>query len=82
MPSNGNKVTYNYTTPVQNIDLSLIWRFSGGQSINVNAVENGSQSFKEDGDRYPTITSNTSKVTRLQCYMMQAGFIVFDISVP
>lgn len=48
--ANGNKVTYNYTTPVQNIGLSLIWRFSGGKSVNVNAVENGSQSFKEVKD--------------------------------
>ena len=48
--ANGNKVTYNYTTPVQNIGISLVWRFSGGKSINVNAVENGSLSFKEVKD--------------------------------
>lgn len=48
--ANGNIVTYNYTTPVQNIGLSLIWRFSGGKSVNVNAVENGSQNFKEVKD--------------------------------
>ena len=48
--ANGNKVTYNYTTPVQNIGISLVWRFSGGKSVNVNAVENGSQSFKEVKD--------------------------------
>ena len=48
--TNGNKVTYNYTTPVQNIGLSFVWRFSGGKSVNVNAVENGSQSFKEVKD--------------------------------
>ena len=44
--ANGNKITYNYTTPVQNIGISFVWRFSGGKSVNVNAVENGSQSFK------------------------------------
>lgn len=48
--TNDNKVTYNYTTPVQNIGLSFVWRFSGGKSVNVNAVENGSQSFKEVKD--------------------------------
>ncbi len=48
--ANGNKVTYNYTTPVQNIGLSLVWRFAGGKSVNVNAVENGSQNFKEVKD--------------------------------
>ena len=48
--ANGNKVTYNYTTPVQNIGISLVWRFSGGKSVNVNAVENGSQNFKEVKD--------------------------------
>ena len=26
------------------------WRFPGGKSVNVNAVENGSQSFKEVKD--------------------------------
>ena len=48
--ANGNKVTYNYTAPVQNIGISLVWRFSGGKSVNVNAVENGLQSFKEVKD--------------------------------
>ena len=48
--ANGNKITYNYTTPVQNIGMSFVWRFSGGKSVNVNAVENGSQSFKEVKD--------------------------------
>ena len=48
--ANGNKVTYNYTTPVQNLGISLIWRFSGGKSVNVNAVENGAQSFQEVKD--------------------------------
>ena len=48
--ANGNKITYNYTTPVQNIGISLVWRFAGGKSVNVNAVENGSQSFKEVKD--------------------------------
>lgn len=48
--TNGNKVTYKYSTPVQNIGLSFVWRFSGGKSVNVNTVENGSQSFKEVKD--------------------------------
>lgn len=30
--------------------ISLVWRFSGGKSVNVNAVENGLQSFKEVKD--------------------------------
>ena len=48
--ANGTKVTYKYTTPVQKIGLSVIWRFSGGKSVNVNAVENGSQNFKDVKD--------------------------------
>lgn len=48
--ANGTKVTYNYTSPVQNVGVSVIWRFSGGKSVNVNAVENGSQNFKEVKD--------------------------------
>ena len=30
--------------------ISLVWRLSGGKSVNVNAVENGPQSFKEVKD--------------------------------
>lgn len=48
--ANGHKVTYDYTTPVQSLGLSLVWRFSGGKSVNVNALENPSQSFKEVKD--------------------------------
>ena len=48
--TNGSKITYNYTTPVQNIGLSLIWRLSGGKSVSVNTVENGSQNYKEIKD--------------------------------
>lgn len=43
-------ITDRYTQPVQNIGLQIVWRFSGGKSVNVNAVENGSQSFKEVKD--------------------------------
>lgn len=48
--ANGTKITYDYTTPVQSIGLSLIWRFAGGKSVNVRAVENGAQNFKEVND--------------------------------
>lgn len=48
--ANGYKVTYDFTTPVQDIGISLVWRFSGGKSVNVNAVESGSQDFKEIKD--------------------------------
>lgn len=47
--ANGNKITYNYTTPVQSIGLSLLWRFSGGKKVKVNAME-GSQDYKEVTD--------------------------------
>ena len=29
--ANGNKVTYDFTTPVQYVGFSLVWRFSGGR---------------------------------------------------
>lgn len=48
--ANGSKITYDFTTPVQNIGISLTWRFSGGKQVNVKAIENGSQSFKEIKD--------------------------------
>ncbi len=48
--ANGSKVTYDFTTPVQNIGISLIWRFSGGKQVNVNAVEGSSQNYKEIKD--------------------------------
>jgi hypothetical protein len=48
--ANGNKVTYDYTTPVQSIGASLVWRFSGGKSVKVDAVENGSLKFNEVKD--------------------------------
>lgn len=48
--ANGSKITYDYTTPVQNIGLALVWKFSGGKSVNVRTVENGVQSFKEVND--------------------------------
>lgn len=43
-------ITDRYTQPVQNIGLQIVWRFSGGKSVNVNAVESGSQSFSEIRD--------------------------------
>ena len=48
--ANGNKVTYDFTTPVQYVGFSLVWRFSGGKQVNVNAIESGSQNFKEIKD--------------------------------
>jgi hypothetical protein len=48
--ANGNKVTYDYTTPVQSIGASVVWRFSGGKRVRVNAVENGSLKFNEVKD--------------------------------
>ena len=43
-------ITDRYTQPVQNIGLQIVWRFSGGKSVNVHAVESGSQSFNEIRD--------------------------------
>lgn len=43
-------ITDRYTQPVQNIGLQIVWRFSGGKSVNVHAVESGSQSFSEIRD--------------------------------
>ena len=48
--ANGHKVTYDFTTPVQRIGLSLTWNFSGGKNTNVNAIQTGAQSFKEIKD--------------------------------
>lgn len=48
--ANGTTVSYDYTTPVQNVGISLVWNFSGGKSVNVNAVEQGTQNFKEIKD--------------------------------
>lgn len=48
--ANGHHITYDYTTPVQQIGLSFTWKFSGGKNVKVNAVENGSQTFREIKD--------------------------------
>ncbi|MDR0962723.1 MAG: outer membrane beta-barrel protein [Mediterranea sp.] len=48
--ANGSKVTYDFTTPVQSVGMSVIWRFSGGKQVHVNAVENGAQNYKEVKD--------------------------------
>ena len=48
--TDGKTVTYNYTSPMQNIGIALAWRFSGGKSVSVNAVENGAQVFKDVKD--------------------------------
>ncbi len=45
--TNGSLVTYNNTTSVQSIGISVTWRFSGGKSANVNAIEDATQEFKE-----------------------------------
>ena len=48
--ANGSKVTYDFTTATQYVGFSFIWRFSGGKQVNVNAIENGTQNFKEVKD--------------------------------
>ncbi len=45
--TNGITVTYNYTTPVQSIGISVRWKFSGGKSNNFNVIKNGSQYYDE-----------------------------------
>lgn len=45
--TNGNKITYDYTTPVQSIGFSLRWNFSNGKDTDVNIVEYGSQHYYE-----------------------------------
>lgn len=47
--ADGNTITYQYTMPVQNIGLSLTWRFRGGKQVNVNTLE-GAQNYKEFKD--------------------------------
>lgn len=46
----GNKViSSKYTSPVQYIGLSLIWKFSGGKNVDVNVVD-GIQDYHETKD--------------------------------
>lgn len=43
-------MTLIINAPIQNNGLSRIWRDSVSKSVNVNAVENGSQSFRKVKD--------------------------------
>ncbi|MFR9504136.1 MAG: outer membrane beta-barrel protein [Rikenellaceae bacterium] len=43
--TSGYTITYDTTTPVQNVGLSLVWRFKGGKQVNVDSVQ-GAQSYK------------------------------------
>ena len=45
--TNGIKVTYDYTTPVQSIGISVRWKFSGGKSHDFNVIRNGTQHYDE-----------------------------------
>ena len=45
--TNGIKVIYDYTTPVQSIGISVRWKFSGGKSHDFNVIRNGSQRYDE-----------------------------------
>lgn len=42
----GFKVNTRVTTPVQSVGLRVVWHFSGGHSVNVDAVEGG-QTYQE-----------------------------------
>lgn len=48
--ANGRTITYDYTTPVQSIGISLHWKFSGGKNQKYNVVNNGSQNYEEIKD--------------------------------
>ena len=48
--ANGCTITYDYTTPVQSIGISLHWKFSGGKNQKYNVVNNGSQNYEEIKD--------------------------------
>ena len=48
--ANGCKITYDYTTPVQSIGISLRWKFSGGKKQKYNVVKNSSQDYEEIKD--------------------------------
>ena len=48
--ANGCKITYDYTTPVQSIGISLRWKFSGGKNQKYNVVNSGSQNYEEIKD--------------------------------
>ena len=48
--ANGCKITYDYTTPVQSVGISLRWKFSGGKNQKYNVVNSGSQNYEEIKD--------------------------------
>ena len=48
--ANGCTITYDYTTPVQSIGISLRWKFSGGKKQKYNVVNNSSQDYEEIKD--------------------------------
>ena len=48
--ANGCKITYDYTTPVQSIGISLRWKFSGGKNQKYNVVNDSSQGYEEIKD--------------------------------
>ena len=50
--ANGCKITYDYTTPVQSIGISLRWKFSGGKNQKYNVVNNSSQDYEEIKDNH------------------------------
>lgn len=43
---NDRVITHDYTTPVQSLGLSVIWRFSGGKKVKVSTLE-GAQDYKD-----------------------------------
>ena len=48
--ANGRTITYDYTTPVQCVGISLHWKFSGGKNQKYNVVNSGSQNYEEIKD--------------------------------
>ena len=48
--AHGCTITYDYTTPVQSIGISLRWKFSGGKNQKYNVVNNSSQDYNEVKD--------------------------------
>ena len=49
--ANGRTITYDYTTPVQSIGISLHWKFSGGKDQKYNVVNSGAQGYDEIKDK-------------------------------
>ena len=48
--ANGCTISYDYTTPVQSIGISLKWKFSGGKKQKYNVVKNSSQDYEDIKD--------------------------------